>query len=94
VLLIPPPTTEARKESDIKQLIVMADMRPMLEAICAKFVDPEGTLVNCAQSIPNQGLKVIVKFKGEEPLKYQERMPSLMNYVIHEALCTRSVVKK
>jgi hypothetical protein len=94
VLIVPPPTGAPREASDIKQLIVMADVRPMPEAKCAKFVDPEGALVNCAQSIPSQGLKVIVKFKGDEPAKYQERMPSLMSYVAHEALCSRPVVKK
>ena len=93
VLIVPPPMSVPRDASDIKQLIVMADVHPMAEPKCAKFVDPEGMLVNCAQSVPDHGLKLIVKFKGDEPEKYQARMPSLMSYVTREVLCSRSAVK-
>lgn len=87
VLVIPPPDVP-NVAGDIKQLIVMADVRPMLEPKCAKFVDPKAELVNCAQSIPGHGLKLIVKFKGDDPEKYKERMPSIMDYLTREVLCS------
>src|SRR5262245_40536803 len=84
VLIVPPP-----EASDVKRLIVMEDVRPMPEPICASFVDPEGMLVNCAQRVSRRELKVIVKFKGDQPARYPERMPSLMSYITQEVLCSR-----
>lgn len=87
VLIVPPGAS-----ANVKQLIIVADVTPLPDAKCARdvdpVIDPTETLLNCAQSIPGQGLKLIAQFPNGEPAQALKQMPSLMEYVAHIVLCS------
>jgi hypothetical protein len=88
VLLVPPPM-----ESDIWKVFVMEDLRPMPEPMCSRVSAPDGKWVQCQQSVPAQGLRLVVHFLDDAPEKYAARMPSLMRYVTESVLCPRPAGK-
>jgi hypothetical protein len=90
VLLVQPEPESPASSRDIRQIIVMADVRTMLQPQCAKHVKAQEVLINCGQSLTGEGLKVVVNFDGVDPSEYVSRMPAIVDYVNREAICHRA----
>jgi hypothetical protein len=78
------PPAAGNQQSDIVELMVMADLEPQASLDCRILPLGIRNTVSCEQSVPELKLKAIVRFDAKVPPPYEPRMRGVVNYLIKD----------